>query len=70
MEVYAKNAVKDIYILIDEAENLPKQLEIYSKDETYVATFTNWQTNPNLPDQMFQFSPPEGAEEATIINKD
>jgi outer membrane lipoprotein-sorting protein len=70
-EINAFNSNLDVYILIEESTNLPKQLEIYylgeKKGQTYFSTFSNWRLNPNLDDEIFQFAPPEGSEKAVIF---
>ena len=37
--------------------------------ESYVALFKDWVINPNLPDSMFEFSPPRQARKITMIPK-
>ncbi len=70
-EINATNANLDVYMLIDEATNLPKQLEIYHlgerNGETFIATYSNWRTNPNLPDELFEFSPPASSTKTSIF---
>ncbi|UXP31792.1 DUF2092 domain-containing protein [Reichenbachiella agarivorans] len=72
-EINATNANLDVYILIDPNTKLPKQLEIYylgeRKGEKYIATFSNWRTNPHLPESLFMFTPPKDATKETIIVK-
>ncbi|AFD06670.1 DUF2092 domain-containing protein [Solitalea canadensis] len=52
---------------------LPMRFSIIykSKDQSpqYEATFSNWVMNPNLPDILFEFAPPPGAHEITILAK-
>lgn len=70
-EILAKNSARNIFILVDEETNLPKQLEIYDatrdRGGSYVATFSNWRSNPELPEELFLFIAPEGAVETSII---
>lgn len=72
-EINATNATLDVYILIEEATNLPKGLEIYrlneKQGENYIATFSHWKLNPTLPDQLFEFTPPAGSNSGTLIIK-
>jgi hypothetical protein len=49
-----------------------KYLIIYNQYEgnpQFEAVFSNWQINPNLPDAMFNFSPPAGAFPVRFIAK-
>ena len=73
LEINATNQNLDVYILIEEETHLPKQLEIYYLGEktgdSYVATFSNFKTNPNLPDYIFEFSPPANSEKASLFKK-
>ncbi len=72
-EIYAKNNHLEMFILVDSKTHLPVQLEIYGlgdkNSQTYVATFTNWVSNPKLPNTLFEFSPPEGSTESDLIKK-
>jgi hypothetical protein len=73
-EINASSAKMNAFISIDELTNLPKRLEIYylgdKKGESYAITFSNWITNPVLPDQMFSFAPPPNAVKTSLfINK-
>jgi hypothetical protein len=36
----------------------------------YQGTFTDWVVNPDLPDQLYEFSPPPGASPVRILPKD
>lgn len=70
-EINATNPKLDVYVLIDEATNLPKQLEIYylgdKKGQTYIATFSNFRVNPDLPDELFKFAPPSNSVKASLF---
>jgi hypothetical protein len=70
-EINAFNQNVDVYILIEESTNLPKQLEIYylgeKKGQTYFSTFSNWKVNPEIEDEIFKFAPPAGSEQAVIF---
>ncbi len=72
-EINALSKTMDVYLLTDSATNLPVQLEIYGrgdkKGESYVANYSLWKLNPNLPDEMFKFSPPSNATKASIFKK-
>jgi hypothetical protein len=35
----------------------------------YVATFSDWQINPSVPDAMFNFLPPPGATQIKLVSK-
>lgn len=77
LECYHILAVgKEISIQIwisNDALSLPvKYLIVYNKyagNPQYEATFSGWQINPNLPDAMFDFTPPVGASPLRIISK-
>ena len=55
------------------AYNLPAKFAITYKNmpgnPQYIAAFTDWQINPDLPDAMFDFLPPPGAAQLTIMSK-
>jgi len=73
-EINAISPSKNVFISIDELTNLPKRLEIYylgdKKGESYSITFSNWKTNPVLPDELFNFAPPANAVKSSLfINK-
>ena len=71
IEINATNQNLDVYILIEEETHLPKQLEIYylgeRKGESYFTTFSNFMHNPDLPDELFKFSPPSNSVKAAIF---
>ena len=51
---------------------LPKQLVIIYKNENnmqYKNTFTNWDLNPNIPEAVFNFLPPNNAKLISILEK-
>jgi hypothetical protein len=41
----------------------------YDGNPQFEATFSDWQINPNLPDAIFDFTPPVGASPLRIISK-
>lgn len=57
----------------NDAYNLPAKFAItYKKQEgnpQYLAEFSDWQINPNLPSAMFDFLPPPGAAPVRILSK-
>jgi hypothetical protein len=57
----------------DDALNLPVKLVILYKDQQpatqYQATFTDWNINPDLPMTIFEFTPPDEANQVTMIPK-
>lgn len=72
--IIAKNSVLSIQIWIsDDALFLPvKMVIVYydvSPNQQYEATFSNWQINPNLPNAMFEFSPPPDANRLKLVAK-
>ena len=73
-QIYAANTNFTVYLSMDETSNLPVQLELYGRGERsgelFQANYTDWQLNPNLPDEMFKFEPPSNASKATIFKKD
>lgn len=70
-EINATNENLDIYILIEKATKLPKALAIYhlgdNKGQFYMSIFSNWKQNPDLPDSMFKFAPPENAIKKSVL---
>lgn len=51
---------------------LPKKMVIIHKDDKhkqYEATFSNWKLNPELPDALFEFTPPPKAKNISIMAK-
>jgi hypothetical protein len=72
--IIAKNSVMSTQVWIsDDALFLPvKMVIIYydvSPNQQYEATFSNWQLNPSLPNAMFEFTPPAGANKLKLIAK-
>jgi len=70
-EINATNPNLDVYILIEEATSLPKQLEIYYLGEkeghTFVTTFSNFIQDPDLPDELFEFAPPSNSVKTSLF---
>jgi hypothetical protein len=72
--IIAKNSQMSIQLWIsNDALFLPERMVIVYYDVNpntqYDATFTGWKINPQLPDAMFDFSPPAGANELTLVAK-
>lgn len=72
--IIAKNSVMSVQIWIsDDALFLPMKMVIVyydvSPNQQYEATFSNWQINPELPNAMFEFSPPQSASKLRLIAK-
>lgn len=63
----------DIQLWIaNDATNLPvRYVIVYNNDKEHVGqfegTFANWQINPDLPNAMFEFTPPPSARKLTLI---
>jgi hypothetical protein len=58
-----------VQIWIDKASNLPLRLSIESIGDTakfYEATFSNFRSNPDLPDLMFESDPPTDSEKSEL----
>jgi hypothetical protein len=56
----------------NDAFNLPVKFVIIYKEDgnrQYEATFSNWQLNPEMPVTIFEFMPPPGAHEVSILPK-
>jgi hypothetical protein len=57
----------------NDAYNLPAVFSITYKNQQgtpqYLATFSDWQINPTLPDAMFDFQPPPNASKVRIMSK-
>lgn len=57
----------------DDAYNLPVKFLIVYKDKAnspqYMASFSDWKINPDLPDALFEFNPPPQAKEIVMIDK-
>ena len=72
--IIAKNDYTSTQIWIsDDALFLPLKYVVNYFDNKYStqyqATFSNWELNPVLPDAMFNFNPPEGANKLTLVPK-
>jgi hypothetical protein len=60
------------YWILNNAYKTPKKYLIIYKDNNnlqYEGTFSNWQLNPNIPNAVFEFTPPENAKEINILAK-
>lgn len=57
----------------NDAYNLPFKFSISYKDKPnspqYMAGFSDWKLNPDLPDALFNFNPPPMAKEIKMLNK-
>ena len=57
----------------NDAYNLPARFSIVYKNKEgnpqYLAMFSEWQINPNLPAAMFDFLPPPGATQVRMMSK-
>jgi len=59
--IFMRNDTKAAQIWLDKASHLPFKLVIESTadaTEYYEATFSNFRSNPDLPDLLFEFKPP------------
>ncbi|RLD83976.1 MAG: hypothetical protein DRJ10_02370 [Bacteroidetes bacterium] len=62
--IEASNDNEFVQIWIEKATKLPYKLIIGKTGDSnnyYEAIFSNWEINPNLPDVLFKFTPPENA---------
>lgn len=60
------------YWISNDAYFLPKRYLIIYKDKDnmqFQGTFNNWKLNPDMPDSVFEFTPPPMAREITILEK-
>jgi len=67
--IFASNDTNAVQIWIDKASNLPLKLVIESKvnaAEYYEVTFSNFRSNPDLPDLLFEFQPPNNSERTEL----
>ncbi len=70
--VTAINSDEVVQIWIDQATYLPYRMVIQSKldhNNYYDVVFSNWKTNQELPDTLFEFQPPSSSEETTLSAK-
>ena len=69
--IQASNKKELINIWIDVSTNLPHKLEIFSNNNrsVYEAQFLNWKINPNLPDEIFNFTPPSNSKKVALTPK-
>lgn len=69
-EVRAVNPQLEVFLALD-PEGMPEQLALYGlgekAGEEYVANFSNWRVDPELPDMLFQFEPPSNAVKAELF---
>ena len=67
--ILASNDVQVVQIWIDKSSHLPLRFTIESAADTsefYEATFSNFRENPDLPDLMFESSPPSSSERTEL----
>lgn len=67
--IFASNDTNAVQIWIDKASNLPLKLVIESKvnaAEYYEVTFSNFRSNPDLPDLLFEFQAPNNSERTEL----
>lgn len=72
ISILATNDSQELQLWIVKENNLPYKMAILSKedkDEYYEATFSNWRSNPELPDLLFEFYPPSNSKRANLLNK-
>lgn len=71
--VKASNEKMDVqYWFANDIYKMPKKYVILYKDKDnmqYESTFENWELNPNIPDAVFEFTPPAMAREIKIRAK-
>ncbi|MHA3788887.1 DUF2092 domain-containing protein [Flavobacterium hauense] len=72
--VFTESPTRIVQIWVsDDAYNLPLKFLIIYKDKEnspqYIASFSDWKINPDLPDALFDFNPPPMANEIKMINK-
>jgi len=68
----AANEETIVQIWIEKETNLPHKMIVTSKtneNKYYEAAYSNWRMNPKLPDIMFEFQPPSGAERKKFVAK-
>ena len=73
-QIIAKNDQMSIQIWIsDDALFLPTKFVIVyydiSPNQQFEGTFSDWSLNPELPNEMFEFSPPPGASQLILLPK-
>ncbi len=71
--IKVSNEIMDVqYWISNDAFNLPKRYLIVYKNEgnrQYEATFNNWVLNPELPNSVFEFTPPAKAVKIKMLAK-
>tara|TARA_R110002012_G_scaffold321809_1_gene551534 strand:+ start:35955 stop:36677 length:723 start_codon:yes stop_codon:yes gene_type:complete len=71
--ITATNKDTNVQLWISNTMNtLPKRMVIIQKDKgnmQYEATFTKWELNPEIPNAIFEFTPPPGARLISILEK-
>lgn len=67
--IFASNENQNAHLWIDKATHLPLKLVLESKTSTtdfYMAKFSNFRVNPDLPDVMFAINPPVNSATAEL----
>ncbi len=62
--ILASKEKESVHIWIEKITNLPVKMVLENSSASinyYEAAFSNWKLNPVLPDELFEFSPPENA---------
>ncbi|WP_339632025.1 DUF2092 domain-containing protein [Bizionia echini] len=71
--IIATNPDTNVQIWVSNTMNmLPKRLVIIQKNKEnmqYEAHFTKWELNPEVPNSIFEFTPPPGAKLISILEK-
>lgn len=70
IELEAANETDRVHTWIGAEDHLPYKLVNLSEDpghaERFEVTFSDWEVNPDLPDSIFRFTAPEGAEKLDL----
>jgi hypothetical protein len=71
--IIAENDAMNFQLWIEQgAFYLPKKFLVFNKGNEHFlteGTFENWDTNPSLPDEIFEFTPPENSALISIMPK-
>lgn len=70
-EIEALNRDDRLLVWIDKKKNLPYKV-IWSQNKQgqklqYEAVFSNWKSNPDLPDMLFEFEPPADSRKVALV---
>lgn len=68
--IKANNKDLDVFLFINATKSLPGGMFFNNKTKglKYKSMFMNWKLDSNLPDVLFEFSPPSHAEKITLKN--